>query len=130
VYRTANDDMERANGRWSYENVYRVLTPYPVSDEDLGRMTGRTWEEGKYASEVGFSFEHREEWLTGFPTFDGERKGSGDVDIAEGLFWIGDVRETGESMEMSCKMGKNVGRRIGMGGGGREEETDLCHEEL
>jgi hypothetical protein len=95
-------------------------------------MIGRKLGEGQSAEEAGLSWEVREEWQAAIPMFErgrGKRR-SGDVEIAEGLFWLGGGEEVVSSMEMSCKMGRNVTRRLELKDDKGSEGPAKSHGEL
>ncbi|KAI4934942.1 hypothetical protein J4E85_002804 [Alternaria conjuncta] len=106
------EDYECANGRFHYENLYRVMTRRHVSDRGLAAMIGKSWEDGQNATDVGFSWVHRQEWNKSVPKFGNERDISEDIEVMEGLFWLGGSDEVMSSLEMSCKMGRNVASKI------------------
>ena len=106
------EEYECANGRFHYENVYRVMTRRYVSDCELGAMIEKSWDDGQNATDVGFSWVHRQEWNKSFPKFDDERDISEGIEVTEGLFWLGGADEVMSSLEMSCKMGRNVASNI------------------
>ena len=106
------EDYECANGKFHYENLYRVMTRRHVSDRELAAMIGKTWEDGQNATDVGFSWVHRQEWNKSFPKFGDERDISESIEVMEGLFWLGGADEIMPSLEMSCKMGRNVASKI------------------
>ncbi|KAI4704669.1 hypothetical protein J4E81_001739 [Alternaria sp. BMP 2799] len=105
-------DYDCANGRLRYEKLYRVATRRYVSDRELAVMVGKSWEDDQNATDAGISWVHRKEWGKALPNFEVYENGSGDVEVMEGLFWLDDVDEVMSSLEMSCKMGRNVASNI------------------
>ena len=97
-----------------------------VSDGELVAMIGKDWEEEQNATDIGFSWVHRQEWSKAFPTFDDGRGVSGDIQVAEGVFWLGGGDGLTSSLEMSCKMGRNVASQMR----DRTTTTSASHGEL
>ncbi|KAI4616975.1 uncharacterized protein J4E87_008487 [Alternaria ethzedia] len=102
------DSDECGNRKFEYENLYRVVSLEYISEGELAAMIGKDWEEGQNATDIGFSWVHRQEWSKAFPKFDDGRGVTGDLQVAEGVFWLGGGNEVTSSLEMSCKMGRNV----------------------
>ncbi|KAI4660205.1 uncharacterized protein J4E79_006010 [Alternaria viburni] len=102
------DSDECGNRKFEYENLYRVVSLEYISEGELAAMIGKYWEEGQNATDIGFSWVHRQEWSKAFPKFDDGRGVTGDIQVAEDVFWLGGGNEVTSSLEMSCKMGRNV----------------------
>lgn len=83
-----------------------------VSDGEVAAMTGKDWEKRQTVTDIGFSWVHRQEWSRAFPKLDNKRGSLGDIQLAKGVFWLGGGDEVTSSLEMSCKMGRNVASLI------------------
>jgi len=89
-----------------YENLYRILSLYEVDDGDIVRMIGEQLREGHSLADYGISWRHRRAWPNAFL-----RHQNGFIDqieIAPRLFYLGGGEDVFGSMEMSCRMGRNV----------------------
>ncbi|KAI4673165.1 uncharacterized protein J4E78_001672 [Alternaria triticimaculans] len=120
------DSDECGNRKFEYENLYRIASLEYISEGKLAAMIGKDWEEGQNATDIGFSWIHRQEWSKAFAEFDDGRGVSGDIQVAEGVFWLGGGDEVTSSLEMSCNMGRNVASLIQ----DRATTTSAGHGEL
>ena len=112
IARSDPEEYECANGRFHYEKLYRVVTRRYFSNRELAAMAGKSWDDGQDATDVVISWVHRQEWDKALPNFEDYDNVLGDIEIMEGLFWLDDVNEVMSSLEMSCKMGRNVASNI------------------
>lgn len=73
---------------------------------------GRWWTAGQQYSELGLSWVHRKEWPLTVTHFEKGRPLPGDMEIADNIFDLGLAEDVISSMEMSCRMGRNVARKL------------------
>jgi hypothetical protein len=100
--------------------LYRVHSHQYLEDEDLIRMIGYDSKENKELSDYGIHFVRRRAWPHAFP----RRRGAAvniidEIEIARDLYYLNGAESLVSSMEMSCRMGRNVadkassyGRRV------------------
>tara|TARA_R110002003_G_scaffold6_5_gene288 strand:- start:2277 stop:2597 length:321 start_codon:yes stop_codon:yes gene_type:complete len=89
-----------------------VVSRHRIGDEELARMMGRWWTAGQQYSELGLSWVHRKEWPLTVTHFEKGRPLPGDMEIADNIFDLGLAEDVISSMEMSCRMGRNVARKL------------------
>jgi hypothetical protein len=94
------------------EKLYRIVSRHRIKDEELARMMDKPWRVGQRYSEAGLTWLHRQEWPQAFPRFEKGKSLPGDVEIADNLFDLGLAEGVISSMEMSCRMGRNVARKL------------------
>lgn len=89
-----------------YENLYRILSLHKVDDGDIVRMIGQQLHEGHSLAEYGISWRHRRAWPNAF--LRQQNSFLDQIEIAPRLFYLGGGEDVFGSMEMSCRMGRNV----------------------
>ena len=89
--------------------LYRVHSHQYMEDEDLLRMIGYDSKEDKELSDYGIHFVRRRAWPHSFPRRSEETMNIVDgIEIARDLFYLNGAESLLSSMEMSCRMGRNV----------------------
>jgi hypothetical protein len=95
------------------ENLYRIVSREHIPDSELARLIGKEWHENQTLADLGITWVHRQSWPRAFPRFRAGKVGiQSDIEIAPNLFYLGGAEEVVSSMEMSCKMGRNVAKRL------------------
>ncbi len=117
------------------ENMYRVVSRGRLSHNDLSRLIKRMPLEDQRNPYMDITWVHRRAWSWALPTFGGRDGNSGEtggkIEIVPHLFYIGGVDSVLGSMEMSCRMGRNVARLLlATRPGGLNELDDVSHSEL
>jgi len=93
-----------------YEYIHRLHSVHNQSDDDLARLVGHTIDEGKNLRDVGITWVHRESWTHGAHAKN--RTLPDEILIAPNLFYLGGAEDALETMEMSCRMGRNAAKTI------------------
>ena len=93
-----------------YENLFRINSRGRVEDSDLVRMIGMLYQNNTPLEAQGISWVHRQYWPSAIPVNRHEGLDSPRLELAPGLFYLGGAEQVMSSMEMSCRMAKNVAR--------------------
>jgi prenylcysteine oxidase/farnesylcysteine lyase len=124
VDREPTYDDDCANGDMGEEYIYRIVSRHRVDDGELAKIMEASTEQannnmmGLLAEEVhdligpDISWLHRKEWPHVQTNFEKGRPVPGKIELAKDLFYLGGGEEIYSSMEMSCRMGKNVARLL------------------
>ena len=97
------------------ENLYRVVSGKHIEDRDLVGMVGELYDKDKLLHEQNMSWVHRQAWSSAVPAHRPTAGFLEQIQIAPGLFYLGAAEEIISSMEMSCRMAKNVAERLRYG---------------
>lgn len=90
--------------------LYRVHSDRLLDDKDLVRMLGRDFQEG---SDYGIGYVRRQKWPYSFPKGgDGGVNFVDEIEIAPKLYYLNGAESVVCSMEMSCRMGRNVAQMV------------------
>jgi prenylcysteine oxidase / farnesylcysteine lyase len=95
-----------------YENLYRVVSRERIDDIDLIGMIGGNFHNNTPLHEQNMSWVHRQAWLSAVPAHRPDATLPQQVQMAPGLFYLCGAEGIISSMEMSCRMGKNVAKRL------------------
>lgn len=108
--------------------MYRLVSRRILSDLDLAHLIGKPLRKGQNLADIDITWVHRQAWPRAQPVLNGDRNGfeTGTIEIAPNLFHVGVERGFG-SMEMSCRMGRNVARLLTRSS---IVERDTSHAEL
>lgn len=87
-------------------DVYRVQTRSRLSDAYIARMVGRELADGAELDSVGVTWVHRQAWNS--QGYDPEAAPPGDMELADNLFYLGAAGQVLDTLEMGCRMGRNV----------------------
>lgn len=97
------------------ENLYRVVSGKRIEDRDLLGMVGEPYDDDKPLNKRIMSWVHRKAWPSAVPAQRPTDTFLDQFQIAPGLFYPGAAEEIVSSMEMSCRMAKNVAERLYFG---------------
>jgi hypothetical protein len=122
-YCLADDECDQCDDD---HNMYRVSSRRLLSDSDLATLIGKQWREGQSLADIDISWVHRRAWPQALPTL-GASDEAGKFEVAPKLFHLGGVERVLSSMEMSCRMGRNIARLLTRSG---VNEMDMPHSEL
>ncbi|KAF1969769.1 hypothetical protein BU23DRAFT_601372 [Bimuria novae-zelandiae CBS 107.79] len=107
------------------DKMYRVVSRRLLSEIGLTSLIGKQWRESQRLVDVDISWVHRQAWSQALPILGGNRNRgeTGTIEIAPKLVYLGGVDRVLGSMEMSCRMGRNVARLLTRPG---DNEMDVC----
>lgn len=89
--------------------LYRVHSRQYLADDDLVRMIGQNPSENRELSDYGIHFVRRRAWPRSYPQAkEGYLNFVDDIEIAPDLYYLNGAESIICSMEMSCRMGRNV----------------------
>ena len=95
------------------EILYRVHSRRYMEDGDLVRMLGKDWEETSKLSDYGIQYVRRRIWPYTFPKIqEGHLNFLDEIEIAPGFYYLNGAESVMCSMEMSCRMGRNVAKLV------------------
>lgn len=89
--------------------LYRVHSRQYLEDSEIVWMLGHRMESEKKLDDYGVAFVHRRAWPHSYPqTGEGRREYVEKIEIAPDLFYLKGAESIMSTMEMSCRMGRNV----------------------
>ncbi|KAI1210058.1 uncharacterized protein F4807DRAFT_68902 [Annulohypoxylon truncatum] len=128
-----------------HRRVHRVVSKNPLSDEDIARLAGVSLEgallaEGETLEAKDITGVRRAAWPHAFPAYQKPRHETwGNIELAYGLFYLGGGERLHSSLEMGCRIGRNIAKLIHAtrreerrthASGGIENERDADAREL
>lgn len=90
--------------------LYRVRSDSHLSAEELVQMIGKEWKEGAELEDYGIHYVRRQAWPYSYPQ--GGLDFVDEVEIAPNLWYLNGAENVMSSMEMSCRMGRNVAKLV------------------
>lgn len=93
--------------------LYRIHSRQYMEDEDILQTIGLRAEQDKDLKDYGIGFVRRNAWPASFPRVTEDASGIIDeITIAPNLYYLNGAESLVSSMEMSCRMGRNVGYQV------------------
>ena len=101
------------------EYVYKIISSKPIPDDEIARLLGYnidssniTKQEEQTLYDLGVTWLHRQEWPHAYPQFDPKQPILDNIEIAPDLYYTAASEEVLSTMEMGCRMGKNVAKHL------------------
>jgi hypothetical protein len=94
------------------DNIYRFLSTDPISDFTILSLLGKNVSSTSNLNDLGVHWIQREIWKHAAPIYQDDSKFFNEVEIAPFLFYTSGAEELYTSLEMSCRMGTNVGKEL------------------
>ncbi|KAI2467328.1 hypothetical protein F4781DRAFT_312879 [Annulohypoxylon bovei var. microspora] len=96
-----------------FHRVHRIVSRSALSDADIARLMGVPFETGDTLKAKSIDNVKRTVWPRAFPVYQKQRDERWEnIELAPGLFYLGDGERLHSSMEMGCRMGRNTARLI------------------
>jgi hypothetical protein len=96
------------DGIWHTEYLFRVESSSQISDKEITKLSGIAEKEG---GEPGARWIHRHVWDHGYLSQQ-PRRTFDDVELADGLYYMGGIDALWGTMQNAASMGNNVGALI------------------
>lgn len=90
--------------------LYRVHSDRQLADEELMQMIGREGKPGAELDDYGIHYVRRQGWPYSYPQ--GGTDFPDEIEIAPNLWYLNGAESIMSSMEMSCRMGRNVAEQV------------------
>ena len=90
--------------------LYRVHSASHLADQDLVHMIGREWKEGSQLEDYGIHYVRRQVWPYSYSQ--GGVDFVDEIEIAPDFWYLNGAESVMSSMEMSCRMGRNVAELV------------------
>ena len=87
------------------ENLYRIVTASPLLNSTILTLLGQ--DSDRALEDAGVRWVHREEWKHAFLEYGGSTM-LDNIQIADGIFYVGFGEEVVSSLEMGCRMGRRA----------------------
>lgn len=102
------------------EYVYKIISSRSISDNEIAHMLGHSLDpctsnnisEDQTLSDLGVTWIHRQAWPHAYPEFDPKQPILDNIKIAPDMYYPAAAEEALSTMEMSCRMGKNVAKYL------------------
>ncbi|KAL2044014.1 hypothetical protein N7G274_003535 [Stereocaulon virgatum] len=100
------------------EYVYKITSSKPIHNDEIARLLGYNLDstgnksESQTLDDLGVTWLHRQAWPHAYPQYNPEEPVRDSIEIAPDLFYTAAAEQTPSTMEMSCRMGKNVAERL------------------
>lgn len=94
-----------------YERLYRIVSQKTLPDREIARFFGYSLALGESLRDIGVTWIDRKRWESGFKPFRANDF-IGDSQVADGLYITAQGEGIVGSMEMSCRMSRQVGDRL------------------
>lgn len=89
--------------------LYRVHSDRHLVDEELVQMIGQEWRAGSELDDYGIHYVRRQAWPYSYP--EGGTDFVDEVEIAPNFWYLNGAESIVSSMEMSCRMARNVAKQ-------------------
>jgi len=94
------------------DNVYHILFVNPISNSTILSLLGKNPSSTSNLDNLGLHWNQMEIWKHATPIYQKQSQFLDDVEIAPFLFYTSGAEELYTSLEMNCRMGKNVGMEV------------------
>ena len=101
------------------EYVYKIISSKPICDDEIARLLGHNLDSSTNNNSIkqtlydfGVTWLHRQAWPHAYPQSDPKRPILDNIQIAPDLYYTAATEDVLSTMEMSCRMGKNVAKHL------------------
>jgi len=102
------------------EDVYKIISSKPIPDDEIAHLLGHSLDSStsnniskdQTLRDLGVTWLYRQAWPHASPEFDPKQPILDNIEIAPDIYYPAAAEEALSTMEMSCRMGKNVAKHL------------------
>lgn len=110
---------DRIDDEGELEFVYKIVSSKPITDDEIASLLSHSLSSPtdnfsclRTIRDIGVTWLHRQAWPHAYPQFDPKRPILDDIEIAPDLYYTAAAEDVLSTMEMSCRMGKNLAKHL------------------